>query len=89
VFGDIPIAEQRDALECGVKVVDVRNGKVVGGLQFHSGVDALFDVKLLIGVHCPVLSGPLPENDGARPIWMVQNPQDGPTPGEAEQHDWG
>jgi uncharacterized protein (TIGR03032 family) len=79
VFGGIPIAEHRERLRCGVEVVDVRSGRVVAGLQFHSGVDEIFDVRLLPGVRCPVLSGPLPEADGAQTIWLVPAPQ--PLPG--------
>jgi uncharacterized protein (TIGR03032 family) len=74
VFGGIPIAEHREKLRCGVEVVDVRSGHVVAGLQFHSGVDEIFDVKVLPGVRCPVLSGPLPDADGTQTIWLVPSP---------------
>jgi uncharacterized protein (TIGR03032 family) len=74
VFGGVPIAEKRDQLQCGVEVVDTRTGRVVSGLQFHSGVDEIFDVKVLPGIHCPLLSGPLPEADGTQAIWMVPHP---------------
>jgi uncharacterized protein (TIGR03032 family) len=74
VFGGIPIAEQREKLRCGVEVIDIRSGRVAASLHFHSGVDEIFDVKVLPGVRCPVLSGPLPEADGTQTIWLVPPP---------------
>jgi uncharacterized protein (TIGR03032 family) len=74
VFGGVPIAEKREQLQCGVEVVDTRSGKVVAGLQFHTGVDEIFDVKVLPGVRCPILSGPLPDADGTQTIWLVPPP---------------
>ncbi|WP_435006861.1 TIGR03032 family protein [Tundrisphaera lichenicola] len=75
VFNGIPIAEHRERLRCGLAVVDVRSGKLVAGLNFHSGVDEIFDVKLLPGVRNPSLSGPLPEIDGAQTVWLVPSPK--------------
>jgi uncharacterized protein (TIGR03032 family) len=80
VFGGIPIAERREKLQCGVEVLDVRTGRTVAGLRFHSGVDEIFDVTLLPGVRCPILSGPLPDADGAQTIWLVPPPQSLPGP---------
>jgi uncharacterized protein (TIGR03032 family) len=74
VFGGIPISQRREHLRCGVAVVDLRTGRPVASLHFHSGVDEIFDVKLLPGVRCPVLSGPLPEADGTQTIWLVPQP---------------
>jgi hypothetical protein len=37
-------------------------------------VDEIFDVKVLPGVRCPVLSGPLPDADGTQTIWLVPPP---------------
>jgi uncharacterized protein (TIGR03032 family) len=80
VFGGIPIAEHREQLQCGVAVVDIRSGQVVAGLKFHSGVEEIFDVKLLPGVRCPILSGPLPDVDGAQTIWVVPPAEPGTQP---------
>jgi uncharacterized protein (TIGR03032 family) len=74
VFGGVPIAEKCEQLRCGVEVVDTRNGQKVASLHFHSGVDEIFDVKVLPGVRCPILSGPLPDADGAQTIWLVPPP---------------
>lgn len=44
-FGDIPLVETLDARTCGVWVVDLRNGQVVGFLRFESGVQEIFAVQ--------------------------------------------
>lgn len=71
VFGGVPIAERRDQLQCGVAVIDLRTGQQVAGLVFHSGVQEIFDVQVLTGVRCPILSGPLPDLDGQQTIWLA------------------
>jgi uncharacterized protein (TIGR03032 family) len=75
VFGGVPIAERREQLECGVEIVDLQTGRPVGGLKFKDGVDEIFDVRVMPGVRCPVLSGPLPEADRTSPIWLVPQPR--------------
>jgi uncharacterized protein (TIGR03032 family) len=55
----VPIAARRDQLKCGVWVVDLTRGTIVGHLEFVSGIDELFDVQVLPGVAVPFLSGPL------------------------------
>lgn len=74
VFGGLPIAERRDQLNCGLVVIDLRNGREVAGLVFHSGVSEVFDVQILPGVRCPAISGPLPDADGAQTIWLAPDP---------------
>jgi uncharacterized protein (TIGR03032 family) len=71
VFGGIPIAERREELECGVAVIELSRGEKIAGLRFHSGVEEIFDVKLVPGIRCPVLSGPLPDHDGTQTIWLA------------------
>jgi uncharacterized protein (TIGR03032 family) len=70
-FGGMPIAERRPELKCGVGVVDLRTGRLVAHLEFLSGVEEIFDVQVLPGARCPVLSGPYPSVDGGAPIWVV------------------
>ena len=48
-FGGMPIAERRDELKCGVAVVDLTTGNAISLLEFHSGVEEIFDVQLLVG----------------------------------------
>jgi uncharacterized protein (TIGR03032 family) len=71
VFGGIPIAEKRDELKCAVVVVDLRNGNRVAYFEFLSGVEELFDVRVVPGVHNPLVSGPWAVAEGGEPIWYV------------------
>jgi protein O-GlcNAc transferase len=74
VFGDIPLAEHRDKLRCGVAALDLAAGRTVAWLQFHAGVDEIFGVELLPGCLNPVLAGPSGAADGETPqqdIWIV------------------
>ncbi len=73
-FGGLPIAERREALKCGVAVVDLVSGRQIALLEFHSGVEEIFDVRLLPGVRSPVFSGPHPDLDETPPIWMAPSP---------------
>ena len=71
VFGDIPIAEHREELRCGVAAVDLATGRTVAWLQFHSGVDEIFAVDVLPDCRNPVICGPSAEEDGRSDIWLV------------------
>src|SRR5262249_28322576 len=71
VFGGIPIAERRAELKCGVGAIDLGTGRKVAGLDFHTGVDEIFDVQLLPGVHFPAVAGPNPTADGTETIWLA------------------
>jgi uncharacterized protein (TIGR03032 family) len=73
-FGGMPIAERRPELKCGVGVVDLGTGRLMAHLEFVTGVEEIFDVQVLPGARCPVLSGPYPHLDGAAPIWTVPQP---------------
>ena len=56
VFGGVPIAER--ALEerlCGVWVVDIRSGEVVGFVRFEDAVQEIFAVEVLPGARYPEL----------------------------------
>src|SRR5262249_62403702 len=73
-FGGLPIADRREELRCGVAVIDLRNGRLVGHLEFRSGVEEIFAVEVLPGVRAPALSGPYPEVDGVPTIWSAPDP---------------
>lgn len=73
-FGGMPVAERRAELKCGVGVVDLNTGRLMAHLEFLTGVEEIFDVQVLPGTRCPVLSGPHPSLDGAAPIWMAPQP---------------
>ena len=73
-FGGMPIAERRPELKCGVGVVDLGTGRLMAHLEFVTGVEEIFDVQVVPGARCPVLSGPYASLDGAAPIWTVPQP---------------
>lgn len=75
-FGGVPIAENRERLKCGVGIVNLRTGALVGQIEFTSGVDEIFDVSLLPGSHLTAMRGPFAGEDGEQTIWTV------PTAGE-------
>jgi uncharacterized protein (TIGR03032 family) len=56
-FAELPLAQQRSELKCGVAVVDWRRGRVVAGLEFQTAVEEIFDVQLLLGVRFPEVIG--------------------------------
>jgi uncharacterized protein (TIGR03032 family) len=70
-FGGVPIAADRDRLKCGVAIVDLAAGQTIGLLEFHTGIEEIFDVKLVPGVRSAYLSGPYPEVDQQTPIWLA------------------
>jgi len=75
-FGGMPIADRRPELKCGVGVVDLTTGRLAAHLEFVTGVEEIFDVQVVPGARCPVLSGPYPSLDSGQPIWTVpQNPK--------------
>ena len=53
----VPLAARRDALKCGVAVVDLAAGRVCAMLEFHSAVEEIFDVQLLGGFRFPEVIG--------------------------------
>ena len=71
VFGGLPIAEKHAELKCGVAVVDLVERQAIASLHFDSGVEEVFDVKLLPGYRSPILSGPLPDVDQTEPLWLA------------------
>jgi uncharacterized protein (TIGR03032 family) len=73
---DVPIVANRDALQCGLWVVDLRTGSVVAHLAFHAGVEEIFDVQVLPGIASPYLSGPGAETDTGQPLWTVPPTQE-------------
>ena len=70
-FGGVPIAENRQRLKCGVAVVDLNSGNLVGQFEFQTGVSEIFDVSLLPSDGHVLLHGPHATDDGAKPIWVV------------------
>jgi uncharacterized protein (TIGR03032 family) len=73
-FGGVPIAADRQRLKCGVAIVDLTSGQTIGLLEFHTGIEEIFDVHLVPGAHSPYLSGPYPDVDQQAPIWLAPSP---------------
>ncbi len=73
-FSGVPIAADRNRLKCGVAIVDLASGKTIGLLEFHTGIEEIFDVQLVPGVRWPYLSGPYPDVDQQSPIWLAPAP---------------
>lgn len=71
VFGGVPICEDRDAMRCGLVVIDLVLGQSVAFLEFESGVEELFDVQVIAGSRQAVLCGPYPREDAQLPVWVV------------------
>lgn len=55
IFGGLPVQKKHAKLLCGVAVVDLRSGGVVGMLEFTSGCQELFEVQFLPAVHRPMI----------------------------------
>jgi uncharacterized protein (TIGR03032 family) len=67
----VPIAAERDRLKCGLWVIDLASGAIAAHLEFHTGVEEVFDVQVLPGIASPYLSGPAAEKDAGGPLWTV------------------
>ena len=71
----LPIADSIGSLKCGVAVVDLASGRIVAMLEFVSGIDELFDVRVDPFSRTPFFSGPDARADGTPPIWLIPTPR--------------
>jgi hypothetical protein len=53
VFSGIPLVERLKERTCGVWVVNIETGQTVGFLRFEAGVQEIFAVQVLRGIHFP------------------------------------
>lgn len=67
----VPIVENREALKCGLAVVNLRTGQQTAQLEFRTGVEEIFDVQVLPGITFPFISGPWAQQDTGRPLWTL------------------
>ena len=74
-FGGVPIAEDRERLKCGVAVVDLRRGQLLGQFEFKTGVEEVFDVTVIPGKRLATMRGPFSQEDGKSTIWTVPDAQ--------------
>jgi uncharacterized protein (TIGR03032 family) len=73
----VPLAARRDQLKCGVAVVDLTAGRIVGLLEFQTAVEEVFDVQLLPGLRFPEIVGF--QKDSLHHTFVVP-PENGPQP---------
>jgi uncharacterized protein (TIGR03032 family) len=67
----VPLAARRSELRCGVWVVDLTRGAVIGYFELLEGFDELFDVQILPGFTSPHLVGPLSDSYAERTNWTI------------------
>src|SRR5262249_25564417 len=53
----VPLAERRDQLKCGIGVVELEGGRVIGLLEFQTAVEEIFDVQVLPALSFPEVVG--------------------------------
>ena len=57
VFGGLPIEGMYPALKCGIAIVDITSGQLVGMIEFTKGIEELFEVRILPKVLVPHIIG--------------------------------
>jgi uncharacterized protein (TIGR03032 family) len=67
----VSIVARRDGLKCGLVAVDLQTGELIAHLEFHTGVEEIFDVQVLPGITFPFVSGPWAVRDTGQPLWTV------------------
>ena len=67
----VPIVADRERLQCGLAIIDLRTGTQAALLEFQTGMEEIFDVQVLPGITRPFLSGPWAHQDTGQPLWTV------------------
>ena len=70
IFGNLPICDRFDDLKCGVAVVDLQSRQMISCLEFHEGIDEIFDIQIA-QFSSAIISGPYITKDGTNPIWSL------------------
>jgi len=71
VFGGLPLSNHQTDLRCGLAVVNLATGQMVGTFWFNSGVEEVFAISVLPGYRNPAIVGPDADRDGAQSVWRV------------------
>ena len=59
VFSDLPVTDSAEQRNCGVWIVDIEQGEIMGFLKFEKAIQEIFDVKVVPGSKSPaVISNP-------------------------------
>lgn len=53
VFSELPVTETKEERNCGVWIVDTRNGQIAGFVKFQGMVQEIFDLQVLPGMKWP------------------------------------
>ena len=53
VFSELPVTKTKDERNCGVWVVNIKTGQILGFMKFEGAIQEIFDVKLLPGAKWP------------------------------------
>ncbi len=53
VFSELPVTKTKDERNCGVWVVNILTGQILGFMKFEGAIQEIFDVKLLPGAKWP------------------------------------
>ncbi len=72
-FGGLPIENLGDAIRCGVWIVDITSGRIVGFIEFTGGVEEIFDVQILPHLRFPAVIGL--EKQTLNNIFILPDPQ--------------
>ena len=67
----VPVVADRERLQCGLCVVDLRTGGLAADLKFTAGLEEIFDVQILSGMVAPFVSGPAAERETGQPLWTI------------------
>lgn len=73
-FGGVPIAEDHRQLKCGIAIVDLLSGRLLGQFEFLEGVEEIFDVTFLPGTQQLAMRGPFACEEGMSTMWTVPRP---------------
>jgi len=55
IFGGLPVQQRHQQLLCGVSIIDLHSGNVVGMIEFTTGCQELFEVQFLPNVRRPMI----------------------------------
>jgi uncharacterized protein (TIGR03032 family) len=58
IFGGLPLTESNEPRVCGVWIVHLETGNVLGFVRFEEGVQEIFDVQVLPGLRFPEIGEP-------------------------------